>query len=127
MPAFAPLSFTVMRGSTIVRGSIGARSPAPSAPSCIGTPAATSLAIPKRNARTPSAPLRSSATARCGRPFKIRLTSALSTEPGPTSTKVRMPAACIASISSTKRTGSAICAASAAPTSAPCGAALALE
>ncbi len=101
-----------MRGASIVRGSIGARSSDQRASKASGTPDTASLASPERNGRRPEAPLASSATARWGRPFRMRPTKPVSTEPGPTSTKVRTPAACMASICSTKRTGSAICAAS---------------
>ena len=45
----------------------------------------------------------------CGTSPRMRPTKPVSTEPGPTSTKVRQPAACMARTCSTKRTGSAIC------------------
>ena len=104
-----PLIFSAMRGFVAVRGSSVGSNSAQRAPSSIGTPAATSCASPCCRLVTPSRPFRSSATARCGRPFRMRPTSPLSTEPGPTSTKTRAPAAYIASICSTKRTGFAIC------------------
>ena len=54
------------------------------------------------------------------------MTRFVSTDPGPTSTKVRAPAAYMPRIWSTNRTGFATAAATASRTSAPCGAAVGL-
>ncbi len=71
------------------------------------TPAAASSASASRSRRSPGSPGTSVASAVCGRPARIRPISPVSTRPGPTSTKIRTPAAYIASIWSTNRTGRA--------------------
>ncbi len=58
----------------------------------------------------------SQATATCGRSPSTSATSRVSTWPGPASTKIRAPAAYIASTCAAKRTGRATCAASVART-----------
>ena len=57
----------------------------------------------------PRRPEGSQATARCGRSPRIGPTSEVKVEPGPTSTKIRAPSACMAAIISANRTGRARC------------------
>ena len=108
LPWLAPPMATVSRGFLLVRGSSTGSKDSQSAPRVIGTPAATSWPRAWFRLVAPGLPLRSRLMARCGRPFRMRPTRPVSTDPAPTSTKVRTPAAYIASMDSTKRTGCAI-------------------
>ncbi len=71
----------------------------------MATPAVASSASASRKRRSPGSPDTSVAMARCGRSSRILPTSWVSTRPGPASTNTRTPAAYMASIWSTKRTG----------------------
>ncbi len=99
--------------STSQPGRRGARSgrrevrPRNSASGATGTPAAASSASAVTSRTRPCSPGTSSGTTVCGRSRRIRPTSPVRTRPGPASTKVRTPAAYMASTCSTNRTGSA--------------------
>ncbi len=130
-----PLIIQAVRGTGSLRSSSAGRAgsarrqsrPANSGASCSGTPATRSCPTA---ASRPCRPLpSSSATARCGRPSRMRPVSLASTLFGPTSTNTRAPSACMASISATNSTGLTRCSAISfllRATSAGCGRAVAL-
>ncbi len=102
---------TESRGTFRWAGSVGAAYSDHSEGRSIGTPAAASFARAAESERRPGRPFRSVATTAWARSPRMRSTRPERTDPGPTSMNVRAPAAYMASIISTKRTGAAICAA----------------
>ena len=101
--------------------------PASSGSTSTGTPATASSARARSSRRRPWSPGTSQATAVWGRSPRMAPTSLVSTPPGPASTNTRAPAAYMASISSTNRTGLASWRARASRRSGPWGAAVVFD